>query len=109
MANFIVIAVLLIIVGAAVSYIIKEKKRGSVCIGCPHAGTCAKMRQGSCNCHSDVNLIQWIVSFSEAGKFPDIGNFPAFYNTGKGLFMQWKTDMLILRKCREKLAETWKR
>jgi len=54
-ANFIVVAVLLIIVGAAVSYIVKEKKRGTVCIGCPHAGTCAKKMQGGCNCHSEVN------------------------------------------------------
>lgn len=54
MANFIVIAVLLIIVGAAVSYIVKEKKRGAVCIGCPHAGTCAKKREGGCSCHNDT-------------------------------------------------------
>jgi len=53
-ANFIVVAVLLIIVGAAVSYIVKEKKRGTVCIGCPHAGTCAKKREGGCSCHNDT-------------------------------------------------------
>ena len=55
MESIIIAIIILVIVGLAAAYIIKEKKRGSVCIGCPHAGTCAKMRQGSCNCHSDVN------------------------------------------------------
>lgn len=54
MANLIVIAVLLIVVGLAVSYIIKEKKRGVVCIGCPHAGECAKKRQGGCGGHAET-------------------------------------------------------
>ena len=40
MADMIVIAILLIVVGSAVAYIRKEKKRGAVCIGCPHAGSC---------------------------------------------------------------------
>lgn len=55
MINIIVIAVLLVIVGASVSYIIKEKKRGVTCIGCPHAGTCAKKRQGGCGSHTDTD------------------------------------------------------
>ena len=49
MENFIVIAVVLLIVGGAVTYIIKEKKKGVVCIGCPHAGECKKMHQGGCS------------------------------------------------------------
>lgn len=55
MVDIIVIAVLLIIVGLAISYIRKEKKRGAVCIGCPHAGECAKKRQGGCGSHDDMN------------------------------------------------------
>jgi len=55
MANLIVVLILLVSVGAAVAHIIKEKKRGVTCIGCPHAGTCAKKMQGGCNCHSEVN------------------------------------------------------
>lgn len=51
MADLIVIAVLLVIIGLSASYIIKEKKRGAVCIGCPHAGECAKKRQGGCGSH----------------------------------------------------------
>lgn len=48
MENFIIVAVILLIVGGAVAYIIKEKKKGAVCVGCPHAGECAKKRKGSC-------------------------------------------------------------
>ncbi len=42
MADIIAIAVILIVVGAALYYIIKSKKRGVKCIGCPHAGKCSK-------------------------------------------------------------------
>jgi len=38
--NLIVIAVLLLIVGAIALYLYKAKKRGTTCIGCPHAKTC---------------------------------------------------------------------
>ena len=53
MESFIVAAILLLIVGAAITYIVKEKKRGTVCIGCPHAGTCASKKHGDsgCGCH----------------------------------------------------------
>ena len=40
MENLIVIGILLIIVGAAVFYIWKEKKKGTRCSGCPAAGHC---------------------------------------------------------------------
>ncbi len=45
-------AVLVLIIGAAVVYIIKEKKQGVKCIGCPHAGTCAysSKKGGTCQC-----------------------------------------------------------
>lgn len=53
MSNFIVVAVLMLVVGAAIAYIIKEKKKGTVCIGCPHAGTCANKHKetSGCGCH----------------------------------------------------------
>lgn len=53
MADLIVIGIVLLIVGAAVTYIIKEKKKGVKCIGCPAAGTCGKMNQkdSGCGCH----------------------------------------------------------
>ena len=46
MADFIIIAVIALIIGGAAGYIYKAKKRGTRCIGCPNAGTCG----GSCGC-----------------------------------------------------------
>lgn len=53
MINVIIIAVLVIVLGSAIAYIVREKKKGAVCIGCPHAGTCAskKNRDSGCGCH----------------------------------------------------------
>ncbi|MBO5245900.1 MAG: FeoB-associated Cys-rich membrane protein [Eubacterium sp.] len=42
MENVIVVAVLLLLVGGAIWYIRKEKKRGVRCIGCPAAGHCTR-------------------------------------------------------------------
>lgn len=56
MENVIVIGILLVIVGAAVLYIWKEKKKGTRCIGCPAAGGCQMNgcgeAKGNCNCHT---------------------------------------------------------
>ena len=42
MADLIVIAVLVLVVGAAVHHVRKAKKRGSAaCIGCPGSGCCS--------------------------------------------------------------------
>ena len=51
MTNWIIIIILFIIIGGAIGYIVKEKKRGVKCIGCPSAGTCQKR---NCGCHSDI-------------------------------------------------------
>ena len=50
MTDIIVGLIVLVIVGAALLYIRNEKKKGVVCIGCPHAGTCAKKH---CDCHTE--------------------------------------------------------
>ncbi|MBQ9091991.1 MAG: FeoB-associated Cys-rich membrane protein [Anaerotignum sp.] len=50
MTDIIVGLIVVIIVGAALLYIRKEKKKGVVCIGCPHAGVCAKK---NCGCHTE--------------------------------------------------------
>lgn len=53
MADFIVVVVLLFVIGAAIWYIRKEKKKGVKCIGCPSAGTCPHSSRGSgCGCHT---------------------------------------------------------
>ena len=52
MANIIIAAILMIGIGAAIAYIVKEKRKGTACIGCSYAGTCtSKNNQNSqCNC-----------------------------------------------------------
>ena len=47
MENYIIIAVLVVILGSAIGYVIKAKKRGEKCIGCPHSKIC---NSGNCNC-----------------------------------------------------------
>ena len=39
--DIIVIAVILAILGGAVCYIRKAKKRGVTCVGCPNGGNCS--------------------------------------------------------------------
>lgn len=46
MRNFIILAVLFVVVGGSIRYIIKEKKKGVRCVGCSMAGTCAARRNG---------------------------------------------------------------
>lgn len=42
LATVIASLALIIIVGLALRYIIKEKKKGNKCVGCPYAGECCK-------------------------------------------------------------------
>ncbi len=46
LANIVATLIILGIVGYAVRYIYKEKKKGTRCIGCPMAGNCAKAKAG---------------------------------------------------------------
>jgi len=56
MKNLIIIFILLIIVGLASGYIIKAKKRGAKCIGCPYANSCgAKKAECACGAKANVN------------------------------------------------------
>ena len=49
--NIILAVVLLAILGGAITYIIKAKKRGQKCIGCPYSNSCGK--NASCSCGED--------------------------------------------------------
>ena len=49
MENVIIIAVLALILGGAVAYIIKAKKRGQKCIGCPSGRSCGGSCSGGCS------------------------------------------------------------
>ncbi len=52
--NIIIIVILAAILGLAIGYIVKAKKRGKKCIGCPDADTCAARKSGcGCGCKID--------------------------------------------------------
>ena len=51
MENFIIIAVLVLIIGFAAWYVYKSKNNGRKCIGCPDSGSCSGACSGcSCGC-----------------------------------------------------------
>lgn len=67
MVDFIVVAILVLILGAAITYIVRAKKRGVKCIGCPDGEACSRAQEkasgcsggcggcgGSCGCHTDI-------------------------------------------------------
>ena len=49
-ATLIAVIVIAVILFLAVRYIIKEKKKGNACIGCPYADSCPKHRQTGGGC-----------------------------------------------------------
>jgi len=65
MIDFIVIVIIIAIVGGASLYIIRQKKRGVKCIGCPSGencpnggkcnGNCGGHTEEGCSCHTDTN------------------------------------------------------
>ena len=54
MANLIVVGILLLAVGAAAAYMMKAKKSGVKCIGCPSGG-CRSGSKGGCHCGEKHN------------------------------------------------------
>ncbi len=54
MEDFIVIAVVVLILGCAIAYIVKEKKKGVKCVGCPYAESCGKTAE-KCSCNLNIN------------------------------------------------------
>lgn len=60
MSNVIAVIILILVIGAAVAYIVRAKKKGAKCIGCPASGNCAMKNQKqprqpeqNCGCHSE--------------------------------------------------------
>lgn len=47
MSDYIVLAILVATITGAIGYIVKQKKKGTKCIGCPYSGKCSS---SSCNC-----------------------------------------------------------
>ena len=57
MTDLILVAVIAVIVGGAIAYIRKEKKRGVRCIGGPSGGACSGTcgSCGGCGNHTDAS------------------------------------------------------
>lgn len=49
MENFVIIAVVALIIGLAAFYVVRAKKKGAKCIGCPYAKCPSKGKGCSCN------------------------------------------------------------
>ncbi len=51
MENAIIIAILIALIGGAIWYIVRAKRKGVKCIGCPASGNCHSKASGcSCGC-----------------------------------------------------------
>ncbi len=53
MTNLLVILILALVLSLAVRYILRAKKSGAKCIGCPSGGHCPAKGQGNCTCQGD--------------------------------------------------------
>ncbi len=51
-AELIALLAVILIIGGALFYIIRAKKKGQKCIGCPYAKQCGSQKGGGCNCHT---------------------------------------------------------
>ncbi len=57
MENIIVVGILILLIGAAVVYMVKAKKKGVKCIGCPAGGSCPHSKnQSGCSCAGHSNM-----------------------------------------------------
>ena len=52
--DYIAIAAIVLVIGAAVFYIVRAKRSGQKCIGCPHSKQCS----GKCNCGGGQNEVK---------------------------------------------------
>ena len=50
--DYIVLGIIALIIGGAAAYIIKAKKSGKKCIGCPDSGACASASRCGGTCSS---------------------------------------------------------
>lgn len=57
MTDLFVLGIIVIIVACAVAYLVKAKKSGARCVGCPDGGQCAGKSGGhsgcTCGCQSE--------------------------------------------------------
>jgi len=54
MEDIIVLVILAVILAAAIIYLVRAKKSGAKCVGCPHSKTCSSKAEanssGGCGC-----------------------------------------------------------
>lgn len=50
MTDFIALGIIVVVIAVAIAYIIKEKKSGVKCIGCPAGGSCSGNCGGQSGC-----------------------------------------------------------
>jgi hypothetical protein len=55
MGEYIAIGIIVLIIGFAVFYVVKAKKSGKKCIGCPDACCCKHKENGDGNCCCSSN------------------------------------------------------
>ena len=53
--NIIAAAVVIAILGSAIAYILRARKKGIQCIGCPNGASCAGQKAGGCSQSSGAN------------------------------------------------------
>ena len=49
MIDFIIIGIIVLVVGGAIAYIVRAKKKGQKCIGCPDSKSCSKNGCAACS------------------------------------------------------------
>ena len=49
MENYIIAAVLVVIAVGIIAYLVREKKKGKRCVGCPYASQCGGKCNSACN------------------------------------------------------------
>ncbi len=47
--DYIIIGIILLLLGSSLFYILRAKKRGEKCIGCPYAKECSKKNNSECS------------------------------------------------------------
>lgn len=55
LGDVIAIILIVLIIGAAIFYIVKAKKRGQKCIGCPYSKTCNSKNTSPHSCQNKTN------------------------------------------------------
>ena len=54
MKDLIIIAIILLLAGAAACYLYRAKKKGQKCIGCPYGSSCCQKHSGSCAANNQI-------------------------------------------------------